>query len=76
LKGVGFVPGRVVEVEVEVEGGLDLGWEKKEVMAASALGFLAASAARSTALRLRDMLMDAVQVRRERGALGGVRSSE
>lgn len=35
--------------------GLDLGWPKKEVMEPLGLGFFAASAARSTALRLRDI---------------------
>lgn len=38
--------------------GLDLGAEKKDVMDALALGFLTESVTASTALRLRDMLLD------------------
>lgn len=57
---IGFVSSAVAPLAgrsgfVEDGAALDLGAPKKEVMDLSALGFLAASAARSTALRLSDM---------------------
>lgn len=47
----------VVVLELAVDLDAALGAAKKEVMEPSALGFLALEAARSTALRLRDMMM-------------------